>query len=206
MNAVITSVNYSDFLTWSLPHNAHHFERIVVVTSTTDSATAEVASPYAQVIRTDAFTANCAKFAKYAGVELGLDALGRSGLIAVLDADILLPRVLSGVPMQPGAIYSPFRRMCNVCPPPPEENWRDFPRDSVPPPWHFLGYCQIFHGDDPALGSPPWHGSGHKSAARGDMIMMEHWPRERRIRPGWDVLHLGEARKNWNGRVTGKYQ
>lgn len=206
MNAVIVSVQYADFLSWTLPTNRHHFDQVVVVTSTTDQETVEAASPHAQVIQTDAFTENLAKFNKYAGIELGLDAIGRSGWIAVMDADILLPGELKGVQMQPGNLYVPFRRMCHNCPPPAESDWRNFPRDRVPPPWHFLGYCQIFHASDPVLGNPPWHGSGHKSAARGDMIMMEHWPRERRIRPGWEVLHLGEARKNWNGRVTPKYQ
>lgn len=206
MNAVIVCVNYSDFLSWSLPANRHHFDRFVVVTTPSDHATIEVASRYAEVIQTEVFTANCAKFAKYDGIELGLDSLGRSGWMAVMDADIILPRELAGVPLECGNLYSPFRRMCNACPPPGEERWRDFPRDRVPPPWHFLGYCQIFHGSDRVLGKPPWHGSGHKTAARGDMIMMERWPRHRRVRPGWEVLHLGEARKNWRGRVTGKYQ
>lgn len=206
MKAVITCVNYADYLSWTLPLNQKHFDRVVVVTAPADTETISVASQYAEVVQTDAFTAGCAKFAKYAGLEIGLDAIGRDGWIAIMDADIILPSVLRGVTLECGNLYSPFRRMCNECPPPDESRWSEFPRDRVPPPWHFLGYCQIFHAQDSVLGPPPWHGSGHKTAARGDMVFMERWPRERRIRPGWDVLHLGEARRNWSGRVTGKYQ
>lgn len=206
MNAVITCVNYADYLSWTLPANRKHFDRIVVVTTPGDSETIAVASQYAEVVETDVFTAGCSKFAKYAGVEAGLDVVGRDGWLAVLDADIVLPNRLSGVQMECGFLYSPFRRMCHQFPPPDETRWREFPRDSVPPPWHFLGYCQIFNAADPVLGSPPWHGTGHKTAARGDMVLMEKWPRERRVRPGWEVLHLGEARRNWSGRVTERYQ
>lgn len=206
MKAVIVSVNYGDFLKWTLPYNRERFERVVVVTSTTDETTAEVAaSNDAEVIRTDIWTANGARFAKYAGLDLGLDLLGRDGWLCVMDADIMLPKTATWDHLRCGLLYSPFRRMCRACPPPPESEWHRFPRDPVAPPWHYLGYMQVFHASDPHL-QPPWFGTGHRTAARGDMILMERWPRELRARTGWSVLHLGEERRNWTGRVTGPYR
>ena len=205
MNAVVTRVNYADFLKWTLPANRKHFDRIVVVTTPEDLETAAACDGIADVVTTDQFTANASKFAKYAGVEIGLDAIGRDGWIAIMDADVILPSDIGVVPFEIGNLYSPFRRMCHEFPPPPEGRWAEFPRDRIPPPWHFLGYCQIFHANDPVLGTPPWHGGWHKTAARGDMVFMERWPRERRVRTGWDVLHLGDARSNWSGRVTPRY-
>lgn len=203
MKCVIVSAGYGDFLSWALPNNRRFFDRVVVVTPPQDELTISVAKACnADCVTTDAFTKNGAGFAKYDGVEQGLDHVGRSGWITIMDADILLPSCWTWDWLSEGKIYSPFRRMHPHCPPPPESEWKNVPRNSVMPNHHFLGYMQIFHAQDKVLGTPPWHGVGHRSAARGDMILMEKWSRDNRLRAPDDVLHLGEARRNWNGRIT----
>lgn len=203
MKAVIVSAGYGDFLSWTLPANRRFFDKVVVVTTPDDELTISVAAACnAECVTTDVFTKNGAQFAKFEGLELGLDRAGRSGWITIMDADIVMPSDWSWEFLIEGRIHSPFRRMHPHCPPPPESEWRKVPRNSQMPPYHFLGYMQIFHASDKHLGESPWHGSGHLTAARGDMIMMERWPREERVRAPYDVLHLGEARRNWNGRVT----
>ncbi len=213
MNAVVICVAYSDFLRWTLPVNRKHFSRIVVVTDLSDDATVEVAlANDVDVIRTSVFTDSGATFAKYAGIELGLDHIGREGWITLLDADVLIPKTWDQSELHPGNLYCPLRRMCKDYPPPPESKWREYPIDSVmrgakeyPPPDWFLGYMHTFHASDPHLGVPPWHGHGHNTAARGDMVFFQKWPLRNRIRPSFEVLHIGEERQNWYGRRTPEY-
>lgn len=203
MKAVIVSAGYGDFLSWTLPANRRFFDTVVVVTTPDDELTIDVAkSCNAECVTTNVFTENGAQFAKFDGTELGLDLVGRSGWITIMDADIVMPSDWSWSFLLEGRIHSPFRRMYQRCPPPPESEWWMVPRNSDMPNYHFLGYMQTFHADDKMLGPVPWHGVGHKTAARGDMVLMEKWPREMRVRPPYDVLHLGAARRNWNGRVT----
>lgn len=203
MKAVIVSVGYGDFLSWCLPANRSHFDKVVVVTTPGDELTINVAKACnADVIETEAFHKGGAQFAKYEGTELGLDHVGRTGWITIMDADILLPSCWNWDWLVEGRLHSPFRRMHPHCPPPPEEDWKNVPRNADMPHHHYLGYMQTFHASDPHLGPVPWHGTGHRTAARGDMVLMEKWPREDRMRAPYDVLHLGEARRNWNGRIT----
>lgn len=90
--------------------------------------------------------------------------------------------------------------MADVRPYPPECLWHDFPlhRQEV----EFAGYTQIFHASDPVLGPPPWHQTDWKHAGGADSFFQAKWSQERKIRPPFEVLHLGSAGKNWCGRAT----
>jgi hypothetical protein len=120
----------------------------------------------------------------------------------------------------PGMLCSPYRRMWNEWPligggtkceavslgPPPvvipvEEEWtRVFARHRNVA--EHAGYTQIFHADDPALGPPPWHETDWKHAGGADSLFQSKWPADRKVRPPWEVLHLGPAGHNWFGRAT----
>lgn len=57
LEAVIVSVNYSDILAHTLPHNKQFFNRVVVVTDTKDDLTYNLCrNLQVQCIRTDVFT------------------------------------------------------------------------------------------------------------------------------------------------------
>lgn len=108
-----------------------------------------------------------------------------------------------------GQLCSPLRRMFN---PPnwsewvtrhgvlPEESWTNFPIHRNVAEW--AGYSQIFHADDPHLPSPPWHQTDWKHAGGADSFFQNLWPVECKVRPPFEVLHLGDAGANWCGRST----
>jgi hypothetical protein len=83
---------------------------------------------------------------------------------------------------------------------PPENKWMEYPIHPNVGEW--AGYTQIFHAEDPVLGPAPWHEIDWKHAGGADSFFQLKWPSSRKVRPGWEVLHLGEAGRNWCGRAT----
>lgn len=212
MKAIMVSVNYADLLTITLPYNRHHFDKIVVVTSMRDPETHRVALENgATVCQTEAFYENGAIFNKFRAMEEGLDVLGRDGWICIMDADVLWPKEVSNYnPLaktfkcypQEGKLYTPRRRMFEdvTLPIPQESEWGNYPLQSQSR--EFAGYTQIFHGSDPALGKAPWHETNWRHCGGADSFFQAKWKEENKIRPPWEVLHLGPAGANWCGRAT----
>jgi len=204
--AIIISVDFADALNVSLPFNRNQFKSTLVVTHPNDTDTADVARQYgADVLMTKVFYEREAVFNKFAALELGLEYMGRHGWIAILDADVLFPRKLSAWTKRIGCLYTPRRRMYPTIPlshedVPEERKWRQYkypyPKDL------FDGYCQIFHASDPVLGRAPWHMTNWKWCSGPDFFFQQKWKERDKVRPQFDVLHLGEPRKNWAGRVT----
>lgn len=83
---------------------------------------------------------------------------------------------------------------------PLESEWSKFPihRNLS----EFAGYSQIFHTSDPVLGPAPWHEVDWKHAGGADSFFQAKWPAERKVRPPFEILHLGPAGMNWYGRAT----
>lgn len=231
MRAIMVCVDYSDLLSITLPYNRHHFEEIVVVTSPQDAKTVGVVfsqydSSKISVFQTNAFYENGATFNKWKALEQGLDAMGRHGWLCIMDADVLWPKKLPPFAPVKGKLYTPKRRMWEEWPKldnlfvevdtvrvgdypetserayvvPKEDQWSKFPlhRQMV----EFAGYSQIFHADDPVLGLAPWHETDWKHAGGADSFFQAKWSDEKKIRPPFEVLHLGPAGQNWMGRAT----
>jgi hypothetical protein len=214
MRAILVSVNYADLLAITLPYNKHQFDDVCVVT-TFDSKDGEVAREHGcNVFETNSFYADGADFNKWLALEEGLDHFGREGWLCLMDADILWPKIVPAYFYTPGGLYTPRRRMWSNYPhgsewfesshirgePPPSECWTSFPLHSQQQ--EFAGYSQIFHASDPVLGPPPWHQTNWRHAGGADSFFQAKWPAERKIRPPFEVLHLGPAGENWLGRAT----
>lgn len=202
MKAIIVCVNYSDFLSITLPYNRHHFSEVVVVTSFNDRETQQLAKRHgARILITDAFYDDGADFNKFKALEQGLSVMGRNGWICLLDADILWPKVLPKFTFTPGKLYTPDRRMMRelIGQIPHEPYWASFPRPQYK---GFSGYTQIVHGSDPVLGSPPWHEVTGRHAGGADTKFQARWSEADKIRPPFEVLHLGPNKTNWRGRVS----
>lgn len=221
LNAIMVAVDYTDLLSLTLPYNRHHFDKVCIVTDLRDDKRLfELAGEYdCRLYTTDAFTRQGAVFNKWLALEEGLDAMGREGWIAILDADVLWPKTVSVAELdgrvlrievaggrttyvRPGQLCSPLRRMheqpTEVIP--PESEWVCYPIHRNVGEW--AGYTQIFHGSDPMLGKPPWHNTRYATAGTADSFFQQRWPTKRKIRPDFNVLHLGQAGKNWAGRAT----
>lgn len=212
INAIITCVDYADYLSVSLQYNRHHFNRVMIVTSPADYETTRVAVRNgAEYLVTQDFFRDGSPFNKYRGLERGLDYFGEeatSGWLAIMDADVLWPKSIDWSELEVGNIYSPRRRMWDgqLAELPHEPYWKRWPlhRLHTDPRWHnhLSGYTQLFHGSDPALGVRPWHRMHLPTAQGGDTSFMEKWPEDRRLRPSWECLHLGPPRINWEGRKS----
>src|SRR5271165_5034841 len=100
----MTCVDYAPLLSVTLPYNRHHFQEVWVVTAQRDTATQEVALRNgARVHITDAFYRRGAFYNKWLALEEGLDAMGRSGWLCIMDADVLWPRNLSTAVTESGS-------------------------------------------------------------------------------------------------------
>lgn len=205
MRAITVSVDCGDLLNITLPYNRHHFTEIMVVTTYEDAETIRVCEENdARVFCTREFYARGEHFNKWAALEKGLDAYGRHGLMAIMDCDVLWPRIIQLTDRQyeKGCLYSPTRYIwSDVTQPIPYEDWwdnclkyRDF---------QFAGYTQIFHASDehlPRCGY--WHQVDWLHAGGADSAFQALWPACNRKRPGWSVLHLGQPGQNWCGRAS----
>ncbi len=210
MKGITVCVDYSDLLEVTLPRNQHHFKQIAIVTAPHDEKTKELVRKLSRelpveitLIITDSFYDDGADFNKWKALEEGLDFIGRKGLLCIFDADVIWPKKLphSFLPSI-GNLYSPVRRMYTdfKSEVPPEEYWMNFPlhRNLA----EFAGYTQIFFGEDPVLGTAPWHEINWRHAGGADSFFQQKWKQKNKIRPDFEVLHLGEAGKNWFGRST----
>lgn len=204
MRAIMVCVDYCDLLEITLPLNLHHFSEVMIVTSPEDVSTQSFCKHFNKVkcFVTNSFYEHGAIFNKWFALEEGLDEFNRQGWLCIMDADVVWPNKLPELNLQRGKLYTPVRRMMNKIslPLPEEEDWKHFPlhRNLA----EFAGYSQIFHAQDPALGESPWHQVDWEHAGGADSFFQRKWQKSNKIRPPFEVLHLGEAGKNWYGRAT----
>lgn len=120
----------------------------------------------------------------------------------VMDADILWPKKIPHWRLDVGCLYTPLRRMfCDLrLPVPPEEHWSKWPLHPQQREW--AGYTQVFHADDPNLGKSPWYETTWKHAGGADSFFQMRWRTQQKLRPPFEVLHLGTSGENWCGRVS----
>lgn len=204
LNAVLVSVDYADILSITLPYNRRHFNHVTVVTTPEDKATINTAVRNgARTYETHLFYADGADFNKWRALEAALDFWGRDGWLCLMDADVLWPKQAQLPELEIGNLYSPLRHMLLEPDPnnlPPESKWGHYPLHPQQREW--AGFTQIFHGDDPALGDPPWHQTDWKHAGGADSFFQQRWSDSNKIRLPWNVLHLGPGGSNWCGRTT----
>ena len=203
--AIVVCVDYADFLRLTLPMNVKHFSRVFVMTTPDDFKTVSVAVQWgAIVVPTRVFYDDGAAFNKGAAIEEAFELSGRSGWYVVLDADIVLPPDVNlfGDWRSVGNLYTPKRRMMespdfgNIL------DWRKCQGIPVRESEEFAGYFQMFHSSDPSIQVRPWYPTNWRHAGGCDTEFWKRWPKVNRVRPPFEVLHLGADGVNWCGRVT----
>lgn len=229
IEAVITCVNYADFLTHTLPAVKNHFDKMVVVTDTKDQRTKDLCEYYyVECVQTDAFYGEDEKFNKGRGINEGLKKLDMDGWVVHMDADIYLPpltrTILERIDLDPACIYGVDRMMC-----PDYKTWHKF--ISNPRMLH-RGWCYVYtdtfpmgvriaeymgSGYEPIGFFQMWNPAGsfvysyppnHGAADRSDVLHAKKWPRRKRVLiPEIVAVHLDSENlsimgKNWNGRKT----
>lgn len=208
MDAVTVCVDYGDILTVTLPVNAPHFRRWMIVTSPDDTETIAFVRRMASLGNlmlhiTDEFTRDGAVFNKGRALNTGLDLLNPEGWFVILDADIVLPECINWPELQIGNLYCPRRRMLR--------NPRRFTWDM---PWHGLppgpeqtngehaGYFQLANATDPVLQAWPRYPINWRHAGGCDSFYHMKWKHENKKWLDFEVLHLGQDGVNWCGRST----
>jgi hypothetical protein len=207
MQSVVVCVDFDDYLAITLPNNLQLFDRTLVVTSPQDKKTIALAERYrCHRLITDSFYDQGAAFNKGLALEEAFCLTGRSGWICVWDVDILIPETDFGG-LCKDCLYVPIRRM--LADPRdyrPGMDWSRLPSPTLD--FEFSGYCQIFHSD---AVPPPWYSTCWPHAGCSDSDFAAKFPACNRLRPPFEVLHLGlegtpgvqgRVGQNWMGRVS----
>lgn len=200
VKVVTVSVDYHAELRLALSANLKVFkDRYLVVTTFDDIETVKICQEFGvEVKQTHSFHENGAVFNKWKGLEEGLDEIGRTGWIAILDSDIVFP-LGAEIDLCPGKFYTPERKILEDFSQgiPQEVCWCDLP--GVGHYEGFPGYCQIFRGEDAPL-EKPWHRIDLGHAGCADTWFEEKWPKMSHLHPNFFVIHLGKPFQNWVGR------
>jgi len=231
LEGVIVCVNYSDFLSYTLPFNKTIFNHLVVVTSPEDERTQKLCEYYnVECVVTDEFTKNGDPFNKAKGINAGLNKLSKKDWVIHLDADIYLPPLTRGIleriSLDENNLYGIDRMMC-----PNFESWIDFissPREThtgwvyihptvfpmgvrigeyMSEGYEPIGFFQMWNPKVSGVYSYP---EMHGAADRTDVLFAKKWKRRNRgLIPEIIAVHLDsenstidEMGKNWNGRKT----
>jgi hypothetical protein len=205
LEALITCVNFSDYLAVAMDHNAMIFDHIVVVTSQSDVETIKVATKHGATVVISNRWGD--KFAKYKGIDDGLSALHRpkGGWVSFVDADIILPsnlrRSIECLQQKDGVMYGLSRVIVQN-----NEELKEAKNgvyqglaslDIVFFKLPGYGYFQLFGAHDPAF-SPL--DENYLTAAMGDHKFRERF--ESVLKLDGICIHLGSTLKNWSGRVN----
>ncbi|MFH1267075.1 MAG: hypothetical protein ABIK89_15215 [Planctomycetota bacterium] len=207
LKGLTVCVEFDDLLRLTLARNARHFEHLVVITSPHDRPTLEAVEEVTgehgldnvDVYVTNAFYKRGAVFNKGMCIEHGLDVVGRSGWLLVWDIDVVMPDAMDLSAIEPGKLYCPYRRMCrDIKQYTGQTDWSRWPVQKETEP---AGYFQLFHAEDPVLKGRPWFAIDWRHAGGYDTDFQARWPKQRKVRLPFEVLHLGESYLNWHGRV-----
>lgn len=232
IECVIVSLNYSDFLSHTLPHNKNFFNRMVVVTDTKDIETKRVCEFFnVECVQTDAFYLDSDVPNKSRGINAGLERLDLDGWVLQLDADIyLLPQtrnILESFILDEKKLYGIDRLMCNSY-----EEWMHFIHKSKPiyEGWIYchldrfpvgtriiqynsgfgympIGYFQLWNPGGCGIYDYPIENAGFD---RTDVVHLKRWDKSNiGFIPDLVCIHLAsESHKqgqNWQGRKTSKF-
>lgn len=231
LQAVTVCVNYSDFLSQTLPANKSHFNHLIVVTTPEDKDTQKVCEYHnVECLTTNEFTKNGDPFNKAKGINVGLQYLSKHDWVLHIDADIYLPPLTRGIleriSLDKKNIYGIDRMMC-----PNFDEWSKF--ITKPRPTHTgwvyihptifpmgvrigeymsegyepIGFFQLWHPNTTGVKLYP---ETHGAADRTDVQFAKLWPRSNRVLiPEIIGIHLDsedsnldQMGKNWNGRRT----
>lgn len=226
LEGIIVCVNYSDFLSHTLPHNKNQFDNLIVVTDTKDNRTKEVCEYYhVRCLQTDVFYENGDGFNKGAAINYGLQHLSKRGWVIHMDADIYLPplsrTILENLPLQSHKIYGADRLMCPSyekwiefihSPQKIQEGWIFIHMNAFPvgvriaeymnknAGWEAIGYFQLWNPEGSGVFNYP---TEHGFCDRTDVIHCKKFARENReLLPEIVVVHLDS--EGLNSKEMGK--
>jgi len=218
LEGIVVCVGYSDFLSWTLPQNIEVFDKFVVVTSSDDIKTQELAKKYGAVLAiSDCYKGDEASFNKGKMLNAGFLELDLDGWVLVTDADVLLKkgikqRIFSRL-LNKECLYYSIR--LNT-PSFQKTEWLSsfYKDDEIANKLHFSdpgsnrmpwGYFQLFHPSSSFLNkATSIYPNDFPTAGEVDYVFQELWDNEYKILLPETVVHIehGALGINWAGRKS----
>jgi len=212
INFLCVSVNFGDYLNETLKQNASIFDKITVVTSTTDHHTQNVCRQYSNIktIETDIFFDNKCDFNKGAGLNEGLKHIQDKDWLLIGDADCIYPSNLKStiqeLNLDKNNIYGMRRHIVHS-----SNELKDIIEGRVKPnprlerAMHYTpGYFQLINLSADHIINRQLEYPQFPNAARVDrwFAKFNFGPNNRKIIDGSFVIHLGPTMINWSGRKS----
>jgi hypothetical protein len=199
LSGVVVCVNFSGQLAETLPRNIGLFDQFVVVTTSDDQATQDVAKTHgADLVISDRCYDNDHSFNKGRMLNDGLATLKNPDWVIMTDADIVLnPNTREFVmshSLNPGCLHFTKRHDRGGAASP-------FGQANMAP----CGYFQLFNPKAKAIRGhwPKPLGENFCSAGGVDDLFWQQWPRDKLVfLPDLEVEHIpdGGFGQNWNGK------
>ena len=204
IDVIIISVNYNDFLILSLENNTKHFENITVVTSISDVMCQDICKTFGvKCITTDVFYEDGFKFNKGKAINVGIESIINPQFILLLDADIVVTNKFELTNLENDTLYTSGRWICyNYF---QYERWEkgETPVNNLPKYErdNSYGFFQLFNFNN-TLGIN-WYPSELENSSHPDLKFSSLFSKKQTI--DVDIIHLGDVKKNWDGRKTEKF-
>ena len=204
IDVIITSVDYNDFLILSLENNTKYFENITVVTSNDDIICQNICKSYGvKCITTDAFYEDDFVFNKGKAINIGIESIVNPEFILLLDADIIVTNKFDLSNLELDTLYTSDRWICyNHF---QYEKWEkgETPVNNLPKYERDNGYgfFQLFNFNNSL--DVKWYPSELENSSHPDLKFSSYFSKKQTI--GVDIIHLGDVKKNWNGRKSEKF-
>ena len=204
IDVIITSVDYNDFLILSLENNTKYFENITVVTSNDDIICQNICKSYGvKCITTDAFYEDDFVFNKGKAINIGIESIVNPEFILLLDADIIVTNKFDLSNLELDTLYTSDRWICyNHF---QYEKWEKgetsvnnlpkYERDNG------YGFFQLFNFNNSL--DVKWYPHELENSSHPDLKFSSYFSKKQTI--DVDIIHLGDVKKNWDGRKSEKF-
>ena len=204
IDVIITSVNYNDFLILSLENNTKHFENITVVTSNDDKICQDICESFGvKCITTDVFYEDGFKFNKGKAINVGIESIINPEFILLLDADIIVTNKIELNDLETDTLYTSGRWICYN-----HFQYEKWEKDEILvnnlPKYekdNGYGFFQLFNFNNSL--NVKWYPSKLENSSHPDLKFSSYFPKKQTI--DVDIIHLGDVKKNWNGRTSEKF-
>jgi predicted GH43/DUF377 family glycosyl hydrolase len=204
IDVIITSVNYNDFLILSLENNTKYFENITVVTSNDDKICQDICESFGvKCITTDVFYEDGFKFNKGKAINVGIESIINPEFILLLDADIIVTNKIELNDLENDTLYTSDRWICyNYF---QYERWGKNEISVVNLPKYErdngYGFFQLFNFNNTM--ESKWYPSELENSSHPDLKFSSLFSKKQTI--DVDIIHLGDIKKNWDGRTSEKF-
>jgi GR25 family glycosyltransferase involved in LPS biosynthesis len=201
LDVIIVSVDYNDLLILTLQKNKRIFHNITVVTSKTDQKCKEICDKFGvSCIQTDIMYDNNSVFNKGKAINAGINSIENPDLILLLDADIIVENDINLHDLNDKYLYTSERIIL-----PNYDSYLDYINNGVYNKLerdHGLGFYQLFSINNNSINRNNPYPDNSSDASWSDLEFRNKFQFKKNIDR---VIHLGDTRKNWKGRITEEF-